>query len=385
MGDNYLEQISDGRSPGVVQGTDRVMRTSRLWYWEGPFQANQLQNIFQTILGSTYYNVNQNASGSLNRILPLSDPLYPWCYANAVTGFRGVGGGIDQEPAELTTNTSTFSFWTLYPNYEFTVECSSRPYAVSPDTTIQNAASTVNWYDVNNTKQSTKFYPEWLRFCDRGFAPMDQYATQQRGGAYFQTNTGNEPGANKQATFQQSALMYLPDQVFRILWHGVPARYILSSNSYLNKFRGKVNQVDWNGPFSSVLTNPRSPSNTNGNIGFFPMGSLLYQGYHPTFYSPVLPLNTNVFGTFISYDLLVDLELIFLHTIRVAYDLPDLSATNKNYVAAGWNTHPYLPQRQFYYAYFKDQAGNQRPAYSSFPVELLFTDPDADNAYTGTG
>jgi len=390
---NLAEETGDGRSQSEAAFSFKDSHTVRTWFMENPngkdsttygLDAFDIQFIIKNVLGSTDYPVNQATPGRLARILPLADPLYPWLFATNIQSMKGVGVALRQS-AQMNTNSASFPGFGLFPNYEIVCDCTTRPYPVSPDESI--TPSNLTWYDsqgVSGTSQSQQIYPEWNRFVDFDIIPQEDWLEMQRGTSYFSTASNTEPGGTPGMSAQQSVRMLMPNDVLRLLWVGVPLRYILSANSYLVRFRGKVNQNDWNGPQAPILANPRNPSNTSGDKGLFPMGTLLYTGYKPRIYQPVLPVNFTPFGSFIDYSRLCDLELYFLRTIRTGTDVPTLEV-QKNIVMAGWNLQPYLPRKKFYYCLNRDLGGGTSPLFWSFPVELLFQDPDAPGAYSGVG
>lgn len=368
------EYVGDGRSPSQANFTMRNSSVTRTWYIPNPngpgineapgLIASDLQLLPQQILGTTSTSIGE---GGLSRQLPLADGLYPWMYAESINGLRGIGLAT-QEPPQLSTNTASLPGYALFQNYELTVTCTDRKYPVSPDTAIVSA--TVNWTDAENTSQATPYWREWERFVDLTFDPKDQWIEQQRGASYFETFSGLEPG-NGQTT-QQSIMMMMPDNILRLLWVGVPFRYVMSPNSYLTRFRGRINQFEWAGP----------PGAAEAGLSPFTAGSLLYIGFKPTIYNPVNPVLGTIAGNTISYSKLCDIEMFFLHTSREG---DDLEASVGNVIRAGWNLQPYLPHRAFYYIYSLDLAGLKFPPFYSFPVEILFSDPDAPGAYTGAG
>ncbi len=375
------ESGNEGIWPGDLHANLARLGVRRSWFWPNPngpnsstsgFLATDRQSILKSILGTTDYAVNANQPGRLSRTLPLADPEFPWAYASDIVGFRGVGGtGQTQEPPQLNTNDATFPGYTLYPNYELTVECTGRNYPISPDSSI--TSQRVLWTDIAGAAQNFPYFPEWLRFTDWEEIPQENWLSMQRGTAYFKTLSGNEPAG---AQFQGQPRKLLPDSIFHLKWDGVPARYLLSTNSFIKKFRGMINQNGWNGPLG--------PIPLAGATSFaFPPGSLLYQGYKSTKYNPVYPVTTNVFGSFLDYSKLVDIDLFFLLTQRPGTDLP--TPLNAQEVIAGHNLQLYFPTQRFYYTDFKNLAGTTVPLFQSFPIELLFTDPDMPGAYSGTG
>jgi hypothetical protein len=371
------EDIADGMSPSSMAINLQAGSSSRIWRAISNKQNDGTQTfdvqpadvltLIHDVLGTTAYPVNQGAPGRLNRTLPLIDPLIPWLYASDIQAMRGFGTYQLTSP-QTTTQTNNFPGFALWSNYDFTVASSTRPYPVISDDQIVKATST--WQDISGTNQKTDYYPEWNRFCDFTFTPKAEWLEQQRGSSYFVTGTNNEPGANAQQTSQQSVRMLMPDSIFKIMWVGVPLRYVLSKNSYLTRFRGRINQNSWEGP---------------GGVGTtFAPGSLLYWDFVPRIYMPPVPISINWAGSFLDYTRLCDVELIFMHTSRTVTDAP-ASGTNKNYIVGGFNLLPYLPRRQFYYAENRDLGGNKYPQFWSIPVEILFSDPDAPGAYTGNG
>ncbi len=291
-------------------------------------------------------------------------------------------------PAQLNTNAATFPGYLLYPNYEIVVASSRVPYPVSPDSSI--VKNNVIWYDDTDTQQSYAYYPEWLRFTDYTGDPQEEWLEQQRGTTYFQTSDNSEPGSNAQGTSQQSVRMLMPNNLFRMKWTGVPLRYVLSQNSYLSRFRGRINQNAWNGPLGPDINQPLGASFPAGTAGVFATGQLLYVGFKYTSYLPVLPVTFSLFGSFIDYSRLCDIDLFFLDTTRTVTLPPTqpsapTSPAGRNIVVNGWNALPYLPLRKFYYGYNSDLAGHKNPLFYSFPLELLFSDPDTPGAYSGNG
>ena len=180
----------------------------------------------------------------------------------------------------------------------------------------------------------------------------------------MQTST---TGANNAKEIQNQIRMFLPNQVLRLTWYQVPFRFITSSNSVFNKYKGRVNQTDWNGPFGPTPI----PA---GATPMFPAGSLLYLTYKPTIYTPPLQALGNVFNKGSAYERMCDIEFDFLWTTRLGTSLP-ANPTNLNYVVDGHNLQPFPPARVFYYATSTD--GHAVPSWLSFPIEELWTDPDS--------
>jgi hypothetical protein len=288
--------------------------------------------------------------------------------------------GIGLNPATLMVATDeTLStdqlpqplpFFTLYDHYEIEVSYQSSNYPVLNDLAIDTLSSV--WYQPPpaQANQQTKFtYAfEWQRYLTWLQVPQNDWITGIAGQSRFETGDNTLPGnadPTKAVSFQGMPRMWLPNQMVRLLWHQVPWRYVYSANSYLNRYLGMVNQFD----FFDI-----------GNLNFlFPAGSLLYLGYNPVSYmSPAAVIQQWVGGIDVT-TMLVDLELIFLYTNRKQTNVPNVP--NRNFIPSGHNLEPYFPLRNFFYTYFVDDSGNgaanSYPYWFSFPVELLFTDPDS--------
>lgn len=370
-----VEDVAEGQSPSSVSISFQQSSSSRIWRAISSKNGDGSQNfdiqpsdfyqLIHDILGTTSYPVNGNAPGKLNRALPLLDPQIPNLYASEIQSLRGFGSYQLVGP-QNTTDSNNYQGFALWSNYDITVASVGRPYPVAADAQINFKVS--KWTDISGAAQSTGYYPEYERFCDFTIQPKAEWLEQQRGASYFQTSDNSEPGNG--LTTQQSVRMLMPDSILKVLWIGVPLRYVLSTNSYLNKFRGRINQNAWAG--------------SAGTGTSFPAGSLLYWDYQPRIYLPPAPVTYSWAGAFLDFTRLCDIELTFMYTTRNITLAPTTS--NANFVPAGWNALPYLPQRKFYYAYNTDLAGTTKyPQFYSFPVEILFSDPDDPNAYKGTG
>jgi hypothetical protein len=163
----------------------------------------------------------------------------------------------------------------------------------------------------------------------------------------------------------QVAQMPLPNETIKIIWYRVPYRYVKSANSYLNRFRFRVNQKAWE------------------NYG---PGELLYAGYTPRRFSPpIVGLDPAWESGVFSTEKLCDITLEFIRTSREAETipsttLPPYSDTNRSWVMAGHNLLPHFRDRKFYYASVNNaDPTKQFPMFLSFPLELLFVDPDVPN------
>ncbi len=352
-------------------------KTSRRWRLiapQLPIAATDINDTIAGLLGYSEYGPGN--TGRITRYLPTADPQFPWLFCTSV-GVKGHGlYKVVPSTQVFQSATANFGSFTQWQYYVFMVDSEARPYPIVTDENIQINYGT--WYDETNTKLSIVYYPEWERFCDYQFIPIDDYITQTKASSRFVTGSGTLPGApapDNGAPFSGQPRVYIPNQIFKLWWTGVPLRYVTSQASYLNKWKGRVNQNAWNGPLGNTLPPPPLPPGTTSQ---FPPGSLLYMSYKVEQYSPPVPVTYGPFVSVIDYSKLCNLELTFLYTTRgPGTDLPTL--TNNNYVTGGHNLMLYFPYRKYYMAmYFNDSPmlANAVPMYLSFPIEQLFSDPD---------
>ena len=324
-----------------------------------PSNAAAVQFLVLTILGYTEYQ--GNGFGGLIRHTPLAHPLFPWLYAESITNLNGNGQYTLTAQSVNYENPNTsliLSQWASWPTWRCQIRFTARPYPVLPDVNIP-LDSGLTWYD-DTSRDATvaqqainwRRVAEWTRYTSYEFLPMDNWITQQFGSMKFSSTD-----ANNAKTFPNQTRMFIPDQILRLKWWQVPLRYLTSSNSYITQYKGRINQFAWGGP-------------VGGNI--FAKGSLLYLSFKPTIYTPPLQQSVNVFNS-ATYERMCDIEFDFLWTTRTGTALP-ANPTNQNYIVGGHNLLPYPVNRSFYYSVSND--AQQVPSWISFPVELLFKDPD---------
>jgi hypothetical protein len=323
-------------------------------------QPADLQSAIIQILGTTQFAAT--ATGKLARTPPLAHPLYPWLYASSILDIKGVGT-YTLTNAEPTLEVPPLPQFALYAQYKFTIEFKPRPYPIVTDDTIQEI-STGSWYPetgAGTSIQNFSYAAEWARFVDFTVTPLDDYVTQQVGQMRFVTGGTGTPNANT-ATYTGSPRLFIPNQVIKFIWYGVPYRYMSSPNSYITRWTGRINQNAWGTTY--------------------PSGSLLYHSFKPTLYTP--PVQKEVTDMYsgqsvFSTEKLMNLELEFIWTTRTTSDPPTgPTSGNLNYVIYGHNALPWHADRLFHYA--ESAVAPNPPSFLSFPIEVLFSDPDTPGA-----
>jgi len=346
---DYLEEIDTDQPGGAGFSIDggRAVATY-LVNTPDPEDDVSLRDAITEIIGTTSTDVGD---GRLQRTPPLAHPLWPWLTANAITNIRGKGKGQLLD-ADDTLEVPTFPQYWLYPQYEITVEFKQQQYCIATDDKI-NKTEGQTWYDETGASHTYTSAPEWTRYTTYEFIPQNDSVTAQIGNMIFASGPVSGRG------FVSPIKQFMPNGIVKFMWRQVPFRYVESSNSYLNRWRGYINQQSWYG---------------------WPKGSLLYVNYTPRMYTPPVPEEDQFAPGVFSTEKLCDIEFIFMYTSRNTTDT--ISApSNKNFVTAGWNLLPSLnTDRLFHYALTKPNPSlsiSQTPSWYSAPFDELFYDPDA--------
>lgn len=387
---NYLEAIEDDARCNFK--FDITGGSGRCPYITAPGTFD-IQRIVQDILG--YTNPVNNSQAYLQRTIPRTHPKCPYLYAQRIDSIIGKGTGgatlaIAVPPVDRDMGVNPITPMSVqYPRLEIVVDFASRPYPIIDNDNFTKTV-TGKWFVKNGNPNTFTYSPEWVRWCDYDLTPTDNTIQGQQGSL----SMWGVPGKTSGIPFQSPPWMWLPDQILKVKWYQVPYRYIISSNSYIagnsqRNWRGRINQNPW---------------------WNWPAGSLLYMGYSVTKYTPpnnevvssssYLPTSTdkNNQGTVKNYTRLCDIELTFLFTNRYRSGSLGADITNQNYVAAGHNLLPNLSDNNFYYAtrtplvttgpnagQLGTASVQNPPAWYSFPVEALFTDPDTAGGPTTSG
>jgi hypothetical protein len=312
---------------------------------------DEVHNKILEILGTTRTDVGV---GRLERGMPHAHPEYPNMMAHSVK-VSGVPDDLftrtEIDPADMRESPPTRPDYPLWQSYEFQINYSPRPFAVITDEILDLEIGEAEWVDEDNVHHPFTFWPEWLRFTNTEYLPRNDILKCKWGEMKF-VAPGEVPVDG--TPYVATHYLPLPNDTLRMTWYQVPYRYITSSNSYIRRFRNRINQFDWYG---------------------YPPGSLLYAGYTVKFYSPPLAgIDPNWGGAGVtSTAKLCDVTFEFIltrRTIAVAVPAP----ANGNHIALGHNLLPRIQNRKYYYVV---SSPGLVPSYLSYPAESLFLDPDA--------
>jgi hypothetical protein len=324
---------------------------------------DDLYDTIQDLLGS----VEVHSDGyKLARRLPKAHPVYPWLFATNIASIVGIGQHTDMSAAGGDLEAEAIETAILYDGYELDVEFSALPYVLTGDNTIRTG--TVTWnYDDNINSDDYIYAAEWERFTDYLTVPANEFVTAQSGRFICETGTGYNP--NGVAAPHGLIRMLWQKAKITFNWYRVPWSYCApettASRSYLEQAPGHVNQYDWYG---------------------WPAGTLLLEDViyndRTTALIPDLSLwhDTSVYAA----NKVVDIQFVMSYSNPAGgLDSEGNDAipvgTGQN-VAAGHNLFPIAHMMGYYYFETRDPINTslaRRPAYPSFPFELLFTDPES--------
>lgn len=361
---NMYEDVGDDGShdPAKAGFTAEGGKSHRLWQIT-PDSVEDLITAFPMILGDCKYAAS--GTGKLSRTLPLADPVFAWLYASSLPEITGYGK-YNQVTADPELEAAGFPNGTLWDQYRVAVESIPRPFPVLSDNYVQNTQST--WYpevDGGTTFVVGDVANEQTRYCTWDLQPQNDYITQQRGRMAFVSQDDTNG-----STYAAMPRVFLPNQIYTITWYYVPVRLIISPNSTIRKYRGRINQSQFIGP-DGFQFNP---------------GELLYLSYSQKIFTPPIQNLVQLGGyppTIVSTEKFAHITFTFLYTQRTNVSTPVTPPTNKNYVVGG---HNLLPWHDGNFRYAQCQipdtgfASNFRPAWLSAPFEALFTDCDSPGA-----
>jgi hypothetical protein len=323
-------------------------------------------DLYETILdivGTTRTPVSAGAAaGKLTRLLPKADPQFRWMVADSISSLQGLGQSgeitlVGTDQLEVPPVDDSYGLW---GTYDARVNFVPAPYALLSDDRI--TVYDGDWRERGDPAlRAFKFADEWLRFTLMKRAPRDEYVTAVQG--KFKFFTGGAPGAGSAEgqTAKGQIRQYLNNADVTLTWHAIPLRYVRSDNCYFDKYRGRINQNEWETPWYRWAP-----------------GELLYQNYsYEEFVPAVATMELDpIFGTITSTEKLCNVVLKFLETKRNTTDT--FVPADKNIIVGGHNLLPWHGDRKFHFGGTpKAGGGDPVPGFDSVDLRILFTDPDA--------
>jgi hypothetical protein len=273
-----------------------------------------------------YTHIDERYGGGLRRNIPLACPLpgLEHLYALRISPIRGFGIADKEFSEGAWLEAPGPVYYATYEGMKYSVEFSTRPYAVLPDSSIET--DQIEWYDVNNEKYTTPCAEEFRRFViiKKGDTSVE-LITQQNGQMKLRLSANN-PSKDLQLTAMPS--MVVPKSSLVVRHIGIPAWWVQDSGNNYDLCVGKVNQKEI--------------------FGYRP-GTLLLMSMSSSepYPSPVAKSSYDNVTRKVTVERFVDVTLNFAVTNRspVVMIYPE----NKNHIADGWNTGPSHVDRRFYY------------------------------------
>jgi hypothetical protein len=365
MPDVDLIEQANSQSPttaGFGMGSGRGMWP--LWCDD----HDRLQDAIIAVVG----DVRPAGDGRLERKLPLENPVYSWLTGVRVAQIQGRGkpGVTASDGNNFTGN--RFDSTARYPAYLLSCEFDQKRYnSLLPDSAISVVSAETRpngWWDADGTQRFDKGSTEYKRFCFFDPQPDPQLITAQQGLQYLVrdntpiTTAGGgviTAAAPHGYSFSGAPRLWIDQTDLTVTWFWVPTSYWTSINSRLRKYAQRVNQF---------------------SIWGYDPGMVLYVGAKPEYFPPPVPETTPLDPTGIfSVEQLMNVAMRF--KVREQRSSGTL-ANDKNKVwEAGHNCEVTFFDRKFYPTIFPNPATPNDstkwvPKHDSFPIDLLFGDPD---------
>lgn len=412
----YIQELTDSKSPTTTGFTQEGGRSTMKF-----IIGNQLLDRYCTYMvgwadvypskghGGTFW---PDYSG-INRTLPIAHPRYPWLYANAVESIQGNtyvrASDLSAQGTIPTPNTGftapKLPTYAEYQDYEVSVSFTGKTYPVLPNSImLDNSKSIVSntlryyWPDKSATSlyafSDTEFpniWPEWDRFTFTRVEPRSEYLTAEKNTMYFYDPSGAIGAVNGTVpNIPGNIKLPYPSQAITVQWFNVPYSFVTGEGAY--DAEGKP----------TTTTPLQIGLNTVNQHPFLgkPAGTLLFEGVK------INSIGTRPFPEYVEtpvgsgkysfkYLRVCDLELTFIYrdpkpAVDYAAVLGGTGIRQNNNILAGHNLLPNARNGQYYAGVLTsrrvDPNGNDPSQYkpdftkqvmqfTSFPHQLLFTDP----------
>lgn len=317
---------------------------------------NKLESAIKEAMGSA-----KPLKAGIERKLPIAHPHWQWLFCERISNIEGVefDSKIDvgEEDAffDVQVEAPPLAYYARYKRYELSVDFTSRPYALLPDTSIKKFNLT--WTNEFGAVESKDFNEEYLRYTEYRRQPSSEFLTAENGQMIWKMD--NNPVAPPVVALQNAAVaggqlrMLIRSAQIEYKFYEVPYTFITSAKSFIARATGHVNIIDWNDHKA---------------------GSLLMLGASvDKVYSPLFPewIETDAEALVPSQQKLCDITFNMLERNEapaIAY-----AGVTGNDVAYGHNLL-FNPQTSKWYYAVNNNTG--KPTYPAFPFQLLFANPD---------
>jgi hypothetical protein len=300
----------------------------------------------------------------LERSLPLAHPMFPWLFCERISNGQGVqfkdkrSSTGEENGVTVDLEADPFPYYARYESYELALEFLPRPYAVVTDQQLQR--KTIQWWDIDTPAANPLSFDvqtEWWRYLELDQQPAGDYITAAQGAFLFRMDSNPTGFTLQNVGIPTGQLkLYISAKAVKFRWYQVPFAWVISANSYFDKYTGRVNQYEfYNYPKGTLLLNSVEVMR-------------VYTQPFPEF----VPYN----GAFLpSQQKLCDLQFNCVYrnpTLAKAYT-PG-GSESKNNIIGGHNLIPCHVDNKFYYG---TNENNNLAIYPSVPFEIFFRNPDA--------
>lgn len=354
--------------------------------------SEQAWKVLEQLIGncSELPLVAGKAKAGLQRKLPLAHPQFPWFFATAIESYKGhkYKKTVDYiyevtEDPNARLLAPAYPVFADYSEYKISVGFEPRPYKILPDEYIEFNSISVTYFPPKPNDSAILFsgiWPEWERFCYVTSAPRTEYLSGNLGQyAYYIPSMADKtpPQDVYQMTNAGQVKILIPSKVIVAKWFQVPYSYVTGSNTANNKtvFELAIGNVNQYPMFGKDVESG------------YPAGSLLLEAVNVSkIYPKPFPELKDIPGgipplTYKGYDgeLLCDLEFVFIYRNPKSDEIYPEEGGNEIY--AGHNLLPYLQGNTWYAGIIRAAAKDETPEgiqpmiYPSFPMELLFCNP----------
>jgi|SRR5215469_793871 len=362
-----LREVTDDHDPGSANLSMKGGKAKMSYWWTSTNVAD-FQAMARLILGQVDSDSGSGSPGSghpgILRTLPVCHPRFPTLYAETISDYAGLGGAFIKEASGQSVGGASsdypvFPEYARYPEYRLDIEFANRLYPIVSNTDL-GGAQVIAWNDDTGTGANVAMkcwdtfeYNRWTWITG---GPKENILTAKQGQMVLDV-------AGTAQVFPNMPQMPMPDGVVKITWYEVPWSFVRPERggpSYFQQYMGRVNQFDF--------LNWRA-------------GELLYITIQPRPYTCSLP---DAVGKPVY---LCDIDILCLETSRLlAAGDPVPAPALANWIAEGWNLQPFWKDRQFHYAHVGAlasapggqavPANKQTPTWKSFPIQMLWSNPD---------
>lgn len=346
---NDFKLAQGTREPGAVRigegGGNAVLN--------GYITTENLTELLQTGVESAKAD---NVTGRIRRTLPIAHPSYPWLFLSSIDNAQGISFTEKGESdPDGYLEVPALPYYADYQKYAVQATFNPRPYALIPDEGIQSY--TISYYTSTGASATKTAFREYWRNTEWLRAPSAEYLTADLGQWKIAGNAVSPIPVDLASAGRGQIRQLTPSSVYKLNWYKVPYNYVLSDNTYFDRYIGHVNQAA---------------------IWGFTAGEALIQAINVLkVYSPPFPEFTSYGGyEAVSQDKLCDIEFVFLAVRRTAEVA--VTTTNSSHVVGGHNCIVFAPNGKFYYVENNRSGakGTGYPIYPSVPFDLLFQNPD---------